>query len=392
MTVESQGRWLFPQVERPPWFATAGDVALVLVALFVSVGNSSEQAATGVLNGQAASVAVAALAAVALLWRRRFPLPVALAGLAGWCLDGVVLPFLVASYTLAAARGGDRVVWALALVGLVRGCGPSIADGALRFDVSEMTVAGLTATFVGLYVNARRRLIEQLRERTRTLERERDLVASRARADERTAIAREMHDVIAHRVSLMVLHAGALELALGRDEAQAERAAHTIRTTGRLALSELGEIVGVLRTDGGAAPAAPLAPQPTLDDLDTLLGDWRATGATLELAVEGERRPLPAGVERTAYRLVQEGLTNARRHAPGTTVAVRLAYGRGTLGVSVRNGGPPAGDGRDAPPRAETGGGHGLLGLRERVALAGGELHAEPTLDGGFHLSARLPA
>lgn len=88
MTVESQGRWLFPQVERPPWSATAGDVALVLVALFVSVGNSSEQAATGILNGQAASVTVAALASVALLWRRRFPLPVALAGLAGWCLDG----------------------------------------------------------------------------------------------------------------------------------------------------------------------------------------------------------------------------------------------------------------------------------------------------------------
>jgi signal transduction histidine kinase len=192
-----------------------------------------------------------------------------------------------------------------------------------------------------------------------------------------------MHDVVAHRMSLMVLHAGALEVSL--PDAEAARQAALIRQTGREALEEVRQILGVLREQDGSPP---LGPQPTLAELDGLIRQWREAGVEVSLVVEGERRALPGTVERAAYRLVQEALTNVHRHAAGAAAAVRLSYGAERLELVVHNARPPGG--RDTPP-ATAGDGHGLLGLRERVTLLGGTMQAGPRLDGGFEVRASIP-
>lgn len=229
----------------------------------------------------------------------------------------------------------------------------------------------------GLWVNARR---EMLRERAEHLEREQSAHAERARAQERARIAREMHDVVAHQVSLIVLQAGALQVNAS-DESVATSAAQ-IRATGREALSQLRGVLGVLRSPEGAG----LAPQPVLRDLDGLLDQSRTAGLPIVRRDEGERRPLPAVVERAAYRVVQEALTNIHKHTDRASAEVRLGYTPAGLLVTVTNA-PPA-----RPVAPSPGSGLGLVGLRERVELLGGELSASRAPDGGFTLAARLPA
>lgn len=241
----------------------------------------------------------------------------------------------------------------------------------------------------GLWVGTRRELIANLRERTARLERERDLEARNATAAERTRIAREMHDVVAHRVSLMVLHAGGLEVSASDEPT--ERTAALIRGTGREALTELRGILDVLRDDTGADTntAATTAPQPGVADLERLLADWRSTGSSVDWGIRGTERPIPAQVERTVYRTAQEALTNAAKHAPGAHVTVEIEYGDTDVRVLVTNGPPTSGG--PAPP-APPGGGHGLAGLRERISLAGGELVVGPRPDGGWRIRATVPA
>ncbi|NYH50500.1 signal transduction histidine kinase [Nocardiopsis arvandica] len=231
----------------------------------------------------------------------------------------------------------------------------------------------------GLWVGTRRQLIDRLHERAERLEREQHMMAEQAITAERTRIAREMHDVVAHRVSLMVLHAGGLEVST--DDPRTVEAAGLIRTTGREALSELRGILGVLRDDTAAAPTAP---QPVLADLDRLVGEWRAAGMRIIREDSGQGPPLPAGVQRTAYRIVQEGLTNAAKHAPGAAVALRLHRSAHRLEVEVANEPVPA----PAAPMPRSG--FGLTGLRERVVLAGGSLSAGACPDGGWRMRAIL--
>ncbi|MDA2804843.1 sensor histidine kinase [Nocardiopsis suaedae] len=242
---------------------------------------------------------------------------------------------------------------------------------------------------LGLWVGTRRQLIGNLRERAERLEREQYLMADRAINAERTRIAREMHDVVAHRVSMMVLQAGGLEVN-APDDRTAE-VAGLIRTTGREALGELREILGVLRdsADGSGGGAAPTAPQPVLSDLSRLVGEWRTAGMDVVWSSGGRPRPLPAQAERTAYRVVQEALTNAGRHAPGARVQVRVDYGEGDLEVAVANEPPPPRTG--GAPEPPMGGGYGLAGLHERVVLAEGVLTAGPFPDGGWQVRAVLP-
>ncbi|MCK9869594.1 histidine kinase [Nocardiopsis dassonvillei] len=229
----------------------------------------------------------------------------------------------------------------------------------------------------GLWVGTRRQLIDRLHERAERLEREQHMMAEQAITAERTRIAREMHDVVAHRVSLMVLHAGGLEVSA--EDPRTVEAAGLIRTTGREALTELRGILGVLRDDTDAAPTAP---QPVLSDLDRLVGEWRAAGMPIDRQESGRVRPLPTGVQRTAYRIVQEGLTNAAKHAPGAAVTLLLHYADRQLEVEVAN--APA-RGPAAPmPRS----GFGLTGLHERVVLSGGSLSAGACPDGGWRLRA----
>jgi signal transduction histidine kinase len=245
------------------------------------------------------------------------------------------------------------------------------------------TIGGLLAW--GMYVRARRELVGTLRERAERAEAEQAAMADRARADERTRIAREMHDVVAHRVSLIALHAGGLELRPDVPPGEVERTAGLIRRTARLAMEDLRGALGVLRAPD-AAVGAPDAPQPTLADVPRLVEDSRSAGerVSLELDVPPDAWP-PESVGRDAYRTVQEALTNVHKHAHGaaTTVTVHGAPGE-DLTIEVRNRLPV---GRATPMLP--GAGAGLLGLRERVTLAGGEIAHGP--DGGdFVVRARL--
>ncbi|WP_190394662.1 sensor histidine kinase [Nocardiopsis deserti] len=229
----------------------------------------------------------------------------------------------------------------------------------------------------GLWVGTRRQLIDRLHERAERLEREQHMMAEQALTTERTRIAREMHDVVAHRVSLMVLHAGGLEVS--SQDPRTVEAAGLIRTTGREALTELRGILGVLRDDTDTAPTAP---QPVLADLDRLVEEWRTAGMPIRREETGQVRPLPAGAQRTTYRIVQEGLTNAAKHAPGAAVTLRLHYADRQLEVEVAN--APVQGPASPMPRS----GFGLTGLHERVVLSGGSLSAGACPDGGWRLRA----
>ena len=280
----------------------------------------------------------------------------------------VAVPVTVVSYVIPLDLGGAERV-----------------DGlANRVLILLFMGLGLVA---GLWVRARRELVAGLHERADRLEREQAARADQARAQERARIAREMHDVVAHRVSLMVLHAGALEVN-APDERTAE-AAGVIRTTGRDALANLREVLGVLRSDTTVTDSGRV-PQPVLDDLDRLVEQSRAAGIQVDRRDEGTVRPLPLTVERTAYRVVQEALTNLHKHAAGSAAEVSLTYLPGEVEVAVRNNAPPGEPAPDSEPMP--GGGYGLVGVRERVELLGGELRTGARPGGGYDVTARLPA
>lgn len=247
-----------------------------------------------------------------------------------------------------------------------------------------LTVLLVAVVGWGMFVRSKRQLMLSLRDRARRAETEARLRAEHAQRGAREAIAREMHDVLAHRLTLLSVHAGALEFRPDAPREEIVRAAGVIRESAHEALQDLREIIGVLRT-GESEDAG--RPQPTLAALDTLVVESRQAGmkVILDQRVPGSAA-VPASVGRTAYRIVQEALTNARKHAPGTEVAVSVAGGPGEgLTVSVRNP-PPQGD---VPP--VPGAGQGLIGLTERATLAGGTLEHGRAPDGGFEVRARLP-
>jgi signal transduction histidine kinase len=238
---------------------------------------------------------------------------------------------------------------------------------------------------IGIYVRTRAQLLAALRERAERAEAEQELLARDAVVTERTRIAREMHDAVGHRVSLMVLQAGAIEVAAG-DAERVEQLAGQVQTAGRQALEELRQMVGVLRAEE-VDEAAPLGPQPGLTDLPRLVGSAREAGMAVAWTGPAEgTAPVDPVVGRAAYRIVQEALTNAGRHAPDAPVRVCVERRPGELRVRVVNG-PPG-----RTPTAVPGGGFGLVGLGERVRTLGGRLTAEPRLDGGFGVEAVLPA
>lgn len=327
-------------------------------------------------------VALASGWAVGLVRTRRWPL--FLAAAVSWLVLAAAAPGVVASYQAGLRLRGRRLTRYLVGVALVLTGGVLVGlavGGVRRLTTATFgNVLLLTACLVGLplvvglWVRARRDTLAALRDRTERLEREQEARADRVRAEERTRIAREMHDVVAHRVSLMVVHAGALEVTATHPETV--EAAALIRETGRQALTDLREVLGVLRQ---ATPVPELA----LDALDELIGESRAAGLRVSRRDEGVATTLPATVGRTAYRVVREALTNVRKHAADAETTVCLRYLPGGLEVAVRNG--PSTGGRALP-----GASHGLLGLRERVELLGGRLEAAP-VEGGFLVRALLP-
>jgi signal transduction histidine kinase len=239
---------------------------------------------------------------------------------------------------------------------------------------------------VAMYVVTRRRLVKALTERAERAEREQHLLAEQARAEERARLAGEMHDVVTHRVSLMVLQAGALRVTAPDEPTR--RAAEELRAAGCRALDELRDLVGILRTtpDGGQAPEEAY---PSTAELAALAADSTAVGLPTELVEDGDPRLASPVVGRTVYRIAQEALTNAHKHAPGAQVTVRVRYDQADVRLEVRNT-PPT-----RPMDAGligTGSGVGLASLRRRVELVGGTLRAGPTPDGGFCVEATLPA
>ncbi|MCM1964952.1 sensor histidine kinase [Streptomyces sp. G1] len=347
-----------------------------------------------------------------LVLRQRWPIVVVLVGIA---VSPAAMGFLlgvVGLYTLAASEVPRRITATLASMSLaatfvvmyVRTRADPEVTLTLVITLSVFVAVALTVPPVlfGLYTAARRRLMESLQERADSLERELSLLADRAeeraewaRTEERTRIAREMHDVVAHRVSLMVVHAAALQAIAAKDPAKAAKNAALVGDMGRQALTELREMLGVLRAEA-PKPAAVTAPValvgsfddgPTLAELEVLVGQSRAAGMIVELDVRGECSAYVAEVEQTAYRVVQEALTNCHKHAPGARVVVRLAHREGEVAMQVENG--PC-DGKAAEPGLPSGG-NGLVGMRERVLGLGGVFVSGPTDEGGFKVSAVLP-
>ncbi len=350
-------------------------------------------AAAGLPWGAVAAVsALLASAAVGMLPRWRWPLFAV--ALLTWCVGQAWPVMCVASYTAATAYRRSLHMAVHALAATMALALPDLAamvcyrQGPGWSRVVLGTLAG-SVLFVwlplaiGLWIGARRDVLKGLRERAEHQERERAARVEEARAQERARIARDMHDIVAHQVSLMVLHAGALEVN-ARDEATASGAS-VIRTTGREALAQLRDVLGVLTSarDGDMAPAAP----PTgLRDVEDLVDRSRAAGIPVSLDVGGTVRPLPDMVEHAAHRIVQEALTNVGKHAGRVPTEVGLRYLPAALEVTVHNAAP------SGPADPLPGSRLGLVGLRERVQLLGGEFGARSLPEGGFTVCARLPA
>jgi signal transduction histidine kinase len=246
---------------------------------------------------------------------------------------------------------------------------------------------------LALYFTARWEVLQGLRDRAERAEQERYLLAEQARAEERVRLAGEMHDVVAHRVSLMVLQAGALSVTAAEEATR--QAAEELRAVGCQALDELRDLIGLLRTGSGAGPGTELGADSGGDEalrgagLAALIAESTAVGNPAGLAQDGDPALASPVVARTVYQVVREALTNARKHAPGTSVRVQVGYRESAVRVVVSNG--PATGEADSELRA-TGSGFGLTGLRQRVELMDGTLRAGPAPDGGFRLEAVLPA
>jgi signal transduction histidine kinase len=342
---------------------------------------------------------------VPLVWRRRHPLAVSLVtgmataayGFAHYpdlampiAVGGVVGMYSVAAWgsrRAALLAGGVAVVVVVVVMSLPR------ADADV-VDAAFVSLGLAGAWVLGDRARVQRALAAELQERAVRLERERAEEARRAVATERARIARELHDVVAHHVSMMVVQAEAGPVVVERDPARAAGAFEAIAATGRQALVEMRRLLGVLRGDGdGDGDAAPsLAPQPGLAQVPSLVEQVGRAGLRVELVVEGPEAPLPAGVDLSAYRIVQEALTNAVKHGGPGRAEVLVRYGERELQLRIWDEGRPAGGGGPPPEDgAETAAGRGLLGMRERVGLFGGELRAGSGPNGGFTVAARLP-
>jgi signal transduction histidine kinase len=258
-------------------------------------------------------------------------------------------------------------------------------ESVLGFVIGNSAQAAASVA-LGLYIGARRREVDALHERAERLDRERELLADRAVAEERVRIAQELHDVVAHNVSLMVVRAQALGVTL--DEEPVKSTTDAIAELGRDAMTEMHRTLRLLRTD--AIGAAELTPQPGLAMLERLLEQTRAAGLDIELTVEGQPRPLSQGVDLSAFRIIQEALTNVLKHAGRARTQITLSYCPEDLQVTIIDSGDEATQESERPPEdwAE---GHGLIGMRERATLFGGTLTAAAGVRRGFTVSATLP-
>ncbi len=367
----------------------AADAVLAAVVLLLTVYVVDGPGDTMLLRplGDVPLISLAAfvVAGVALAWRRRQPLVVLAVVLGAWALTlGGNQPVDVGGVALVAlysvGRYGPDGRWRhLGVDAAVALC---VVDGFTGPGTWGETGLAAAAMFIAWYLGRRLRLRAQ---RASQRAREQAAEARRIVTEERTRIARELHDVVAHRVSLMTVQAGAAKAVAARDPEAARQAMGAVEEAGRQALEELRHLLGVLRPE--VEPDG-LGPQPGITDLPRLAAEVREAGLDLTVTMDGIRGPLPARVELSAYRIVQEALTNVIKHGgPGARTEVRLHGDAGGITVEVLDdGGGPAAPGGD-----EHAGGHGIVGMRERARLLGGTLDAGPCEGGGFRVVARLP-
>jgi signal transduction histidine kinase len=371
-----------------PWLLDA-----VLGTLFTAVGLLSLRA-TGspkqvFKDPDALGVILALGCSLPFYIRRRFPVAVlvtvvaflvALAG-AGYSANVQVQFVIVAVYTVG-SHSDIRGRW-LGMTALVIGLISAAVIGMRDTTTANIATTGaiyFATFFFGVAIQNRRLYMQQLEDRAALLERERDEEAKRAVADERLRIAQELHGVVAHSMGVIAVQAGVGAHVIDKDPAEAKKSLDAIATTSRSTLTEIRRLLGVLRADEGGA----YQPAPGLGDLDRLVDEVRSAGLSVDVAVAGTRHDVPAGVDLTAYRIVQEALTNVLKHAGPTHANVRVGYEPSAVRLEI------ADDGRGVNGKS-SGGGHGLVGMRERVGVYGGSLEAGPVAGGGFRVIARLP-
>jgi signal transduction histidine kinase len=351
------------------------------------------------------AVVLVVLGCMPLGWRRRYPLsvlvlvlpPTAVIVVFGYSAGFLGVSMLIALYTVAAYCG--RVA---ALVGMVLTSGTFVlivfADDYPEGAIEVIAMLGLTfgAWAFGRSVGFRRAYTSELEARAERLERSRVSDTRAALAEERGRIARELHDVVAHHVSVMTVQASAARRTIERDPERSREAMAAVEEIGRAALNEMRRIVGVLRSPSeepagrnGTVNGAALGPQPGVGEIEELIGQVREAGLDVDLTLEGDRRPLPAGVDLAAYRIVQEALTNSLKHAGPSRARVLLRYDSAELVIRVVDDGHGLAAGLTQQNGRRTG--HGLLGMRERVSLYSGRLYAGPRAGGGFEVLARIP-
>jgi signal transduction histidine kinase len=362
----------------PPWVGDGLLALLLVVPSATTIGDTEP-------DPIALFIAFVLLETLPLAVRRYWPravFAITLGAALGNTLltDSPALPVgvVVALYTVAAhcdRRTALRAALATALLVPALFISPGGGDGApLVLPAALLLVIGWA---LGDNLRTRRAYLRELESKAERLEREREQNARQAAADEQARIARELHDVIAHNVSVMVVQAAAAGDVFDSQPEKAREALGSIEHTGREALTELRRLLGAVRTDDGKVP------QPGLERLPALLDQVRAAGLMVDLATEGEQRQLPVGVDLSAYRIVQEALTNTLKHANARHAEVVLRYSDEELAIDVRD------DGRGLTNNGDQG--QGLIGMRERVALYDGDLAAGPRAEGGFAVSARFP-
>jgi signal transduction histidine kinase len=378
-------RWIARARRLPPvWFDRALAAAFLVAGLI-------EFAV--VWEGNALWAAVPVVAYGALFWRRERPVVAGLVMIAAWLtlnfgsagdlepLQAPLIAILFQAYAMGAYTAGRAAVAAPIVLGIGMLVIVASFDDSVFTDYVFPTAFVLVAWLAGRGLRTRARLTEELHEAAAQAQEAHEREIARAASEERRRIAREMHDVVAHSVSVMVVQAGGARRILERDPRRAVEAAAHIEDVGRAALTEMRRLLGMMHQgeeDAGRAP------QPTLRELDGLIERSRAAGLDVTLVVEGDPQPLPPGKDLAAYRVVQEALTNAIKHAGRATTSVTVRWEPSSLELAIVDKGGMA-------MNSSNGSGHGLVGMEERMRLYGGALRAGPLRGGGFEVVARMP-
>lgn len=372
---------------RWPRAADAGLAVFVFLwSVFVADGDDT-LAVRAFSDVPPAAVFFYALGAGALYWRRQRPLAVlgvsllVLVALTAMSFPNSVWSMPFALYAVGRYAASDR--WSYAGLGaaLALATVHSLVEGDSLSDMGFGSVFIFMIWYIGRYLRVRGNYLRLLEERAAQLEREQDSEARRAVADERTRIARELHDVVAHRVSLMTVQAGAAKTVVADDPQSSVQAMEAVENAGRQALDELRHLLGVLRPE---SEASGLGPQPGLADVPRLVQELREADLDVSLTMDDTPEDLPARVALSAYRIIQEALTNVLKHAgPDARTEIRLGVDNEEIAIEITD------NGRGAS--LLPGSGHGIVGMRERAQLLGGRLDARPRPGGGFKVVARLP-